>query len=660
MKIALVVTLALLFTTQPIFSAEKIVVYPERSPWLAVALPTNWQLIPAQGTLLASPSEDDESVTVEIVELAAAVGELDAALKETEGTLSDYRNMKFAKPQKVQQGGLDAIVVNAEGEDEDGKAFLRLVLLSKPEARSYVLLTVAAQQAGVDKHGRAISAMLQSIKAQPGTRPVAAVDETPPPTMEVSTAAPGPISPAPAPQLLLASEATQATSPRGYLAPRLEILEVGTGPLLTRYHHITLRRTRVVRNRASREAVELKPIHIWEHDFRFRDALARVGVGGKFAWHVPLYVYGVRRGPDVRLTDTFQEIFEVVSATPMTEIEVTAYDLLETVSPINFDELKGYYNRTNPEPVHRMLANYYGAPNPAVPHWARNQAIAAKEIADSRTEVNWAVWDLIEQFETTALVRTELRQRPASKLAAANHLLKLVSTGKAEALRDFLRLSLAEMNQALAAPDGQAIPSIVLNVIAEFGLVGTRAIEPNFALLKECDTSYPEDAAVQILQLAWQLEKAKGTSADLNTPKSETVAAFGRMMEKADLKLTAGIQIGGGVPDRRILIFYARNDPESRAALKRLAQMQKELQIPRAEVWAVEVIPDVNPPQLSRQFHADFLTSFATNSMAAQQMRFYLQTSTAPRIYVLKRYDLVFEAQGAAGIEQLRAYLTQR
>ena len=166
MKTSLVLLLAMLITAPLAAAADKAIDYPKDAPLLTFLLPDTWQVDFDDNGLLATPTKDDDSVIVELTDLEAGVDNLDAAVKEAKETMSEFKNMKYDEMEKGQKDGLGIVILNAEGEDEHGKAFINLVLLAKPGSKNFLLLSCISSKEGSDKHGAAIGALIQSIKAK--------------------------------------------------------------------------------------------------------------------------------------------------------------------------------------------------------------------------------------------------------------------------------------------------------------------------------------------------------------------------------------------------------------------------------------------------------------------------------------------------------------
>ncbi len=165
MKTSLILCLAILMGA-PLAYADKAVDYPKDAPVLTISLPDTWEVDLDDDGLMATPTKDDDSVIVELVDLEAGLDSFDAAVKEAKETMSEFKNMKYDEMEKGQKDGLGIAILNAQGEDEHGKAFINLVLLAKPGAKNFILLSCISSKEGSDKHGAAIGALIGSLKAK--------------------------------------------------------------------------------------------------------------------------------------------------------------------------------------------------------------------------------------------------------------------------------------------------------------------------------------------------------------------------------------------------------------------------------------------------------------------------------------------------------------
>jgi len=166
MKTSLLLCLTLLTAAPLALAADKAVNFPKEAPVLTFALPDTWQVDYKDDAIMATPTKDDDSVIIEVDEMEAGPDTYDAALKEAKDTVSEFKNLKWDEIQKGDKDGLGIAILNAEGEDENGKAFINLVLLAKPSSKNFILLSCISSKAGSDKFGPAIGAMIGSLKAK--------------------------------------------------------------------------------------------------------------------------------------------------------------------------------------------------------------------------------------------------------------------------------------------------------------------------------------------------------------------------------------------------------------------------------------------------------------------------------------------------------------
>lgn len=166
MKTSLSLCLAVLLTAPLAFAADKAVNFPKESPLVTFVLPDSWQVDFEDDSLIATPTKDDDSVSIQVDEMAAGPDAFDAAVKEAKETMTEFKNVKYDEIEKAQKDGLGFAILNAEGEDENGKVFINLVLLAKPGAENFILLSCISSKEGSDKHGAAIGAMIGSVKAK--------------------------------------------------------------------------------------------------------------------------------------------------------------------------------------------------------------------------------------------------------------------------------------------------------------------------------------------------------------------------------------------------------------------------------------------------------------------------------------------------------------
>jgi hypothetical protein len=166
MKTSLLLCFTLLLTAPLALAADKAVDFPKEAAILTFTLPDTWQMDFKDDSLMATPTKDDDSVIIQVDEMEAGPDTYDAAIKEAKDTISEFKNLKYDEIQKGEKDGLGIAILNAEGEDENGKVFINLVLLAKPSSKNFILLSCISSKEGSDKYGPAVSGMIGSLKAK--------------------------------------------------------------------------------------------------------------------------------------------------------------------------------------------------------------------------------------------------------------------------------------------------------------------------------------------------------------------------------------------------------------------------------------------------------------------------------------------------------------
>lgn len=167
MKTSLLLCLVTLLSGSLTLAADKAVDFPKEAALITFSLPDTWKVkFDEEGGLMATPGKDDETVVVQVDELDVALDSFDEAVKDAKETLSEFKNVKYDEMQKGEKDGLSLAILNAESEGDDGKNFINLVLLAKPGAKNFILLSCISIKEGNDKHGEAIGAMIGSLKAK--------------------------------------------------------------------------------------------------------------------------------------------------------------------------------------------------------------------------------------------------------------------------------------------------------------------------------------------------------------------------------------------------------------------------------------------------------------------------------------------------------------
>ncbi|MDB6006610.1 MAG: hypothetical protein JWR15_3597, partial [Prosthecobacter sp.] len=73
MKTSLLLCLAVLLTAPLARAADKAVDFPKESPRLTFVLPDSWAVKFEEDSLIATPTKDDDSVSIQVDEMAAGL-----------------------------------------------------------------------------------------------------------------------------------------------------------------------------------------------------------------------------------------------------------------------------------------------------------------------------------------------------------------------------------------------------------------------------------------------------------------------------------------------------------------------------------------------------------------------------------------------------------
>lgn len=163
MKSTFLLCLALLGMTS-LALADKTVKYPKTDSMLSLTLPDGWESKFKGDALFANP-EDDDSLFIEVTPLEATKKEGAKAIAEIKKSIeADFKNVKYDPINEGGSNGLGLYVLNAEGEDDDGKAFLNAIMISNPDNDQLFLLLCIASPEGMKEHGAGFKSIIDSIK----------------------------------------------------------------------------------------------------------------------------------------------------------------------------------------------------------------------------------------------------------------------------------------------------------------------------------------------------------------------------------------------------------------------------------------------------------------------------------------------------------------
>lgn len=139
--------------SSPLALANQSISFPEKTPLIDLSLPDDWKIKPKGNIVYANP-KDDPSFFMELSELDAGIDNADAAIKEAKASIEDsFKNVTYQeKPSKADGAGVTIQVLNAKGEDADGKANINAVLITQPKAEHYYMLLWISSQEAFEKY----------------------------------------------------------------------------------------------------------------------------------------------------------------------------------------------------------------------------------------------------------------------------------------------------------------------------------------------------------------------------------------------------------------------------------------------------------------------------------------------------------------------------
>jgi hypothetical protein len=144
--------------------AEQPARYPTKNPVIDRVFPDGWVVKAKSGALFANP-KDDGSFFLSLAPLESALNEPDAAVKEAKKLVEDgFKNVKYDELEKVNGRGVNLLNLRAEGEDEDGTALISSVLISTPEAETFLVMQIISSEQGFKQHSEAGYSVLRSIR----------------------------------------------------------------------------------------------------------------------------------------------------------------------------------------------------------------------------------------------------------------------------------------------------------------------------------------------------------------------------------------------------------------------------------------------------------------------------------------------------------------
>ena len=164
MKVAIFICLANLLVTS-VLKADQEVSFPKKAPLIDMAFPDEWEVKPKQGVIYAHPKED-ASYFMSLSAMEATSADPEAAMLEAKTGIEElFKNVKYSEPETIEAGGLDVMLVNAKGKDEDGVANINLWLIAKKGVETVVMLKCVSSQAAFEKYGELGGEIINTIAA---------------------------------------------------------------------------------------------------------------------------------------------------------------------------------------------------------------------------------------------------------------------------------------------------------------------------------------------------------------------------------------------------------------------------------------------------------------------------------------------------------------
>lgn len=158
------ICLACLLVTS-ISMAEQPISYPEDKPIIDITFPDGWDVKPKEGVLYAHPA-DDASFFMSLAPLEATSDDTAAGAAEVKEEIEDlFKNVVYQEPEETEIGGLSVLLINAKGEDEDGKANINLWMITKKGDPTLMLLKCISSQEAFEKHGEEGLSIIKTIAA---------------------------------------------------------------------------------------------------------------------------------------------------------------------------------------------------------------------------------------------------------------------------------------------------------------------------------------------------------------------------------------------------------------------------------------------------------------------------------------------------------------
>lgn len=143
--------------------ADQTIGFPKAKPVVDVTFPASWELSFKEGALYAHP-RDDASCFIALDTMQATSADPQAAIDEAKQEINDlFKNATIKEPTSNDEGGLNILLVNAEGEDEDGHATIHFALIGKIGEKQIQIMKWIAPTKTFEKYAEAGANIINSI-----------------------------------------------------------------------------------------------------------------------------------------------------------------------------------------------------------------------------------------------------------------------------------------------------------------------------------------------------------------------------------------------------------------------------------------------------------------------------------------------------------------
>jgi hypothetical protein len=148
--------------------ADQSIIFPGEDPLIGMVFPEEWELNSNEGILYAHP-KDDAAYFMSLSTLEGTSEDPEAAMLEAKTQIAEsFENLEFTEPQIIEAGGLDVMLVNAKGQDQDGVANINLWLIARKGIEMVVMLKCVSTQEAFEQYGELGAEVINTITAYEG------------------------------------------------------------------------------------------------------------------------------------------------------------------------------------------------------------------------------------------------------------------------------------------------------------------------------------------------------------------------------------------------------------------------------------------------------------------------------------------------------------